>query len=409
MKPFALLTFSIVAIVFVSLAIVLMLQFFPQEDVFDKIRDSLEISQTPSNFGQYFYTGKVLVQKDLLITKSALNTSNYSLAVECNDVSKCCPLGEKCSKAIEWDYEKITFKRDESIPIYTRCKPYFEELVCRVYFGKKPAQAKIKEINYTDEGGTISSIVQVTNIGFNELTLGKNSLKVLKKIGEEWEDTELTYPIKEINLIVQNQKHSFVWETKLLTGGLYKLEFKFEGTNAGYDINGFELVVGENQYCFIDENKIETQDYNTTHIRVIKFCNNCNYGYECLAQWIEKNDGNNYDVYETNSVQYIRKMYDGERCDRELGEETGYFSLQVNCIPGYLIIPVSNLNKGICCIKTPEAIPNPCETDPTSTECVIDWLPENLEYVCPTDLTIPAYNHNCNVNEWFRASGTINN
>ena len=78
MKPFALLTFAIIAIVVVSLAITLMLQFFPQEDVFDKIRDSLEISQAPSNFGQYFYTGKVSVQKDLLITKTALNTSNYS-------------------------------------------------------------------------------------------------------------------------------------------------------------------------------------------------------------------------------------------------------------------------------------------------------------------------------------------
>ena len=222
----------------------------------------------------------------------------------------------------------------------------------------------------------------------------------MKKVGEEWKNTENTYPPKEIDLLNPNQNHSFVWETELLTGGEYKLEFKFEGENSGYDINSFDLVVGSNQQCVRDESKTEVQDYNTTHIRTINFCTGCNYGYECLAKWIEKNDGKDYDVYEQNSVQYIRQMTDSESCDRELSEDTGYFSLQGNCIPGYVIIPVNNLTKGICCIKTIEAISNPCETAPDSTECVFTWLPQNQDYVCPFETDISAYSSSCTVNEW---------
>ncbi|MBT7241163.1 MAG: hypothetical protein HN878_01600, partial [Candidatus Diapherotrites archaeon] len=306
-----------------------------------------------------------------------------------------------------WSYEKIKFKRNENIATYTRCKTYFEELVCRIYFGQMPAQAKIKNVEYVDDGGKINSIVKVTNSGESELTLGENSLKVLKKIGEEWVDTKNTYPIKEINLLTPNQEHSFVWEIELMSGGEYKLDFKFEGTNAGHDTDGFDLVVGKNTDCKRDESRIELQDYNTTTMRVINFCRGCKFGYECLAKWLEKNDGNNYDVYQTNSVQYLREMFDNEKCDRELNEEIGYYSVQGNCIPRYDILPTSSLEKGVCCIKGVEAVPNPCEVEPESTKCVVDWLPQNPEYVCPIEIDVSAYSNGCNANEWFNTSGTI--
>ncbi len=144
MKPFSLLTYALIAIIVAGLAITLMMQFFPQEDVFDKIRDSLEISQNPSQLGKYVYTGKIQVQKDLIITKTALNISNYSVAVECNDPNRCCPIGRNVIMQLNGIIKKYQFKRDESLPIYTRCGPYYNELVCRVYFGKKnQAQAKI--------------------------------------------------------------------------------------------------------------------------------------------------------------------------------------------------------------------------------------------------------------------------
>jgi hypothetical protein len=392
MKPFAILTFAIIAIIVLGLATALMVQFFPQENIFDKIRNGVEISQAPSSFGKTFYLGKIAIKKDLIITKTALNLQNYSLAVECNDQSKCCPLGEKCIKGIEWDYKKIKFKQDTSVQIYTRCESYFEEIVCRVYFGKKPAQAQIEEITHTNTGGRIDTIVKVSNKGAAELLLGENSLKVLKKVGENWEDTELVFTPKEINLILPNQKHNFVWETNLLTGGNYKLEFKFKALNAGHDTNSFELIVGENQFCFIDENKVETQDYNKTHIRVINFCNNCNYGYECLAQWLAKNDGNDYDVYTTNSTQFIREMNNGERCDRELDEETGYFSVQGSCLTGYKIHPVSDLTSGVCCIedKTVNNLPPQCDTSPTLPECIIVDIPP-IDTICEISPFVTSY------------------
>jgi len=404
MNTFSILTYAIIAMVIVGLAIALMISFFPQEDIFDKIKDGVEISQNPSNFGKYLYIGKLPVEKDLIITKTALNIENYSLAVECNDPNKCCPLGETCNLAIEWDYERLRFKRTESIPIYTRCGPYFDELVCRVYFGKKPAQAKIDSLTHTDNAGKINTILKVTNVGNSELLLGLSSLKIYKKVQESWKDTEMEFASKEIDLILPNQKHTFVWETNLLTGGTYKLEFKFEGLNSGYDTDSFELLVGENQHCFVDESKIEIQDYNTTHIRTIKYCAGCNYGYECLAQWLAKTDGNNYDTYGTNSVQYIREMDNAEQCDRELDEETGYFSLQGQCIPGYQIIPVSTLTRGICCIRSDQAEINPCETNPDSPDCLVEWLPNNEEYLCPLQPDLSAFGTGCNVNEWFNVT-----
>ncbi len=407
MKPFALLTYSIIALVIVGLAVTLMLQFFPSEDIYDKIRDGVDISQTSSNLGKTIYVGKLQIDKDLIITKTALNLNDVSLAVECNDPSNCCSNGEKCSEPIEWNYKAITFKRNENIQVYSRCISYFEELVCRVYFGQKPAQAEILNVDYSESNRKIDLIVKVTNSGSSQLTLGKNSLRVLKKVGEDWLDTEKTYEEKEINLILPGQEHSFVWETKLLTGGEYKLEFKFEGENAGYDINGLEIKIGSNQNCLRDKEREEIQDLNTTHVRVLKYCTGCNYSYECLAKWGEKNDGNNYEPYLKEATYYVRKMFDAELCDRTLGEETGYFSLQGQCIPGYKITAVTNLGKGICCIRQPEAITNPCETAPESTECTVNWLPSNTDYTCPIEPDISAYSSNCNVNEWFNVSQTI--
>jgi len=351
MKPFALLTYAIVALVIVGLAITLMLQFFPTENVFDKLKDGLEFSQTTSNLGIAHYTGNLQMNKDLVITKDALNEDDISLAVECNDPKICCSNGEKCSKSIEWTYEKIYFKVSESISTYTRCNTYFNELVCRVYFGKMPAQAKIESVDYVDNGGKINTIVKVTNVGNSELTLGQNSLKVLKKIGEEWVDTQNEYPIKEINLLTPGQEHSFVWETELMSGGEYQLEFLFEGNNSGYDRDGFDLIVGQNKECKRDEDKIEIQDLNTTHLRVVRFCEECNFGYECLAKWIEKNDGNTYEPYQTNSTFYIEKISEEELCKKELGETNGFYHTElIECPIAYTPLDVDGMNSGICCM-----------------------------------------------------------
>jgi len=315
MRPFALLTYSIIALIIVGLAITLMVQYLPKEDIFREVRNSIDISQTPSNFGKTFYTGKLNMTKGLQITKTSLNQNNISLAVECNDPVICCSNGEECTKPVEWNYKIITFKQDRTVQVYTRCYPYFDEIVCRAYFGKMPAQATIKDIEYVDTGGKINSIVNVTNSGSTPLILGKNTLRVLKKVGEEWKDTENTYPSKEIDLLSPNQKHSFVWETNLLTGGEYKLEFKFEGENSGYDINGFDLVVGSNQVCERVPNVREIQDLNLTHSRILHFCTGCNYDYECLAKWMETNDGNIYEPYNKNSTYYIVQMAIDEICD----------------------------------------------------------------------------------------------
>lgn len=401
MSPFALLTYAIIALIIAGLAVTLMLQFFPQNNVFDQIRDSIEISQSPSNYGQNFYTGKLHFTKDLIITKTALNITDVSLAVECNDPSICCPNGDTCSRAIEWDYEKLKIKQDRSIQVYTRCYQYFEELVCRVYFGKKPAQAEITDLEYINDNGTITSIIHVTNSGNAELTLGKNSLKVLKQVNEEWQDTENKYDQKEINLLVPGQEHSFVWETNLLTDGNYKLEFKFEGDNSGYDINSFEIFIGQNKKCTRDENKFEHQDYNG-QVRTIRFCTGCNFGYECLAQWIEKKDGIDYEPYGKNSVYYLRNLFPEERCDRELENKIGYYSLDGSCITGYEIIPVAENNIGVCCAKKIGEPINVCETTPESEECLIDWIPQNPDYVCPSNPNISSFSKPCNNNEMVR-------
>ena len=368
MRPFMLLTYAIVALVITGLVVTLMMQYFPKENVFEKLRDGLDYSETTSNLGIAHYTGKLQIDKDLTITKTALNKDNISLAVECNDPEVCCPNSEKCSKPIEWDYEKIRFKRDETIATYTRCEIYLDELICRIYFGQMPAQAKIINIDYIDNGGTINSIVKVTNTGESELTIGQNSLRVLKKIGDEWIDTYNIYPAQEINLLTPKQEHSFVWETELMSGGEYKLEFTFEGTNAGHDTNSFELVVGENQNCQTIENVQEVQDLNETHIRIIRYCEGCKFGYECLAKWMERNDGENYEPYKTNSVYYVTNMPVDELCD---------------------------------CVE---------KSNPTIVEALKDYIYEGSGWEAvpaPTGYPYETYYTGNKCNEWTNVNGTI--
>lgn len=330
MKIFELLVYAIIAVVLVGIAVTLFNSFFPKEDLLVEIKQGIKIAQTESYLGKTIEIGQKTIEKDFIINKSFFDTAQLSLAFECNNPSLCCirnteqEASYNCTKPIEWDYTNIIVKTSTQIKVNLRCIKQNELPVCRIYFGSKPAQAQVTEIQLNQSNESITAIVKAKNSGENNLAQGKMNLILEKLVNNKWDVTEEEFPeqvieTEEPSILMPGQEHSFVWEVKIFTPGTYRANFIFEGQNAGFDKNSINFDVEFNSYCkpIIESTYELFEENNGTLFKEIKKCENCNYAYECATAWQTKYPTINYEVLTKDTTYCIKKSLGSASCEAE--------------------------------------------------------------------------------------------
>lgn len=325
MNVIELVVYAIIALALIFLAITL---FNPikQETLIDEIKEGINAGQTNIFLGKTFPIGTRILEKEFHFDKRAIEDASYSLAIECNNPKICCIRKEEqskediCTKPINWDYSFIEAKQETTLKTSVRCINELNTLICRIYFGLSPAQAEIIEIkNQQDQNSnTIISNIKVKNSGETQLALGIMELNLQKKVLNKWENTEDQFKPQEIQYLLPQQEHTFVWAIQTTTVGEYRLNYKFSGNNAGFDQKTEDYNITKANFCSIIEE--ETYEIQTIQEGVkyneIKKCENCNYAYECASAWQNKYPMVNYQIV-TKEKTYCEKQTELFTCEQE--------------------------------------------------------------------------------------------
>lgn len=304
MKVFDLLVWSIVTIAIILVVINFYGNLNNDEPIETKINNKLDEALLPINMGKLLLVGNLELKKDYILSRTYFDTIKKSLVIECSSESLCCPNGEECPKIIEWTPENLTLKNTNNTKIFVRCFEINNFPACKIYVGKAPAQAKIKEIkliNQIDTSATFEIIV--TNTGEATLFFGKTNFELYSNINGNFEKIDLELPTQELANLPVNTQHTFIWTIDTYLPGEYMAKFLFEGENAGFDFNTFDFNTTFNTNCQIDKEKEETkyitdEDLITqgVYAKHYYYCKNCNAAWECLAVWKKEFPDANFNI-----------------------------------------------------------------------------------------------------------------
>lgn len=309
METLDLIIYGIVAVVFIGIALTLFGGLVKETPLITEIKENLVVAKNPTSIGQLISLGSKNIEKEFLLSKGMFETDNMSLAFECNNPKICCIRKSEqdtnyiCTKAIEWDYDSIKSNATTLTKVGVRCITQDTLPVCRVYIGEDPAQAKIIDIQKTQNGQINTFSIKTKNIGENNLTNPALNLSLQKYVNGVWETTEDIFEPKYIStsegspIIMPRAEHTFVFEINPTTRGDYKAVFTYSGQNAGFDTLDINFIVGFNTACTpIIQSSYETIENEDGTVIETKKCENCNYAYECATVWQTKFPQNNYEV-----------------------------------------------------------------------------------------------------------------
>lgn len=324
MKPFELIVWGIVTIVLVFALMAIFGGLFQEEDLIERIENSLKNAQMPHSIGKTINVGTINLSQDQFLATNAFETTNKVLTIECNNENICCPLNEECQKPIEWNQQNLKLKKTITTTSFVRCNLIQNYPSCKIYIGNRPAQATITNIELIKQLGN-SNIFEITvkNTGNTNLAFGNLNVNLFRKIDKSFQPINFELDTQDIQILPISTKHSFLWNIELDFAGEYKAEFIFSGENAGFDKNFIEFNTDPTTNCEIDINRFDqfeivneellSQGYT---MKEYHYCKNCNHAFECLAEWKIKHPNINFNL-ETNDRVSCYSVSSGSTCIEE--------------------------------------------------------------------------------------------
>jgi hypothetical protein len=320
MKVFEIVVYAIAALALIVLFMSLMTQFIKQENPLDQIKKSIDVAQTQNMQGKTYQVGYLSYPSGFFtLTKDITLSDKVIISIECNDPINCCPKqgdsgsGEKCTKAVQWDYNFIRMNEGKKLLTSTRCIRIDGVPVCKIYFGSIPAQAAITKLELVgDNSGATQVKMILKNTGSTGIAYGTVSLNLYKKISDGWVLTDYNSQPKEVQPIAPQETQNVFWDISPDTIGDYKAEFLFEALNAGNDRNSIIFTKKTNSNCLIDETQTDTvQDPSTGLYQENHYCTGCNYSHECVGAWSKKLPGTTFQSYSKDQTYCTKTSYNG--------------------------------------------------------------------------------------------------
>jgi len=257
MNVFKFFVYAIVAVLVLWVFVTFMAPlFFPQENALELLETSLGRAEAAPGKG---FVQTLLLEESQFLGQT-FDSDRRSVAFECNNPEICCfeaEKGEDCSKKIEWDSRKIRVKQATEVEATTRCAYEHGLFVCKIYFGKKPAQVVIekaeigKKIDLDKEKAEI--LLAVKNDGGGAITFGTINAKVyeiyLKDGKPEKNYLESASASMELGSIAEGETIEKKIGLSLAEAGKYELELVVEGHEAGFDRHEIEFEAVGGSKC----------------------------------------------------------------------------------------------------------------------------------------------------------------
>ena len=291
--PFRLLVFAIVALAVLALFFTYIVPlFFPSSEPLLILEKNIGVASLT--------LGKGIIEEIAFgkteFTGNTLDSINRSMAFECNSAALCCNISEvdeNCSKEIEWDERKIEIKNGRVIETTSRC--FYENTiyVCKIYFGKRPAQieivkAEIKEkINLDVESAVLN--LEVKNSGEVPLFNGiiKAEVYELYLAGRQWEKKYVGRALvdEEFKDIAPGSVLERQIPINVPGTGKYDIELRVWGDNSGFEEKDIGFEVTGSSKCKIDGlRKCDEAEIGIGGCKAICYCTSCLLSSQCIEK-----------------------------------------------------------------------------------------------------------------------------
>ena len=291
--PFRLLVYAIVALALLSVFFTYVVPlFFPSPEPFSILEKNIEVASITQGkgiieevkFGKTEFSG------------NTFDSKNRSMAFECNSAALCCNISEvdeNCTKEISWNERNIEIKSERVIETTTRC--FYENTiyVCKIYFGKKPAQIEIvkseikEKINLDVENAVLN--LEIKNSGEVPLFNGVIKVEVYEMYLEanKWEKRYVGRAL--VNETFGEIQPGAILEKHLpisVSGaGKYDVELRVWGANAGFEEKNLGFDVTGGNKCGLDSLKqCDPAEIGLSGCRAICYCTSCLLSSQCIEK-----------------------------------------------------------------------------------------------------------------------------
>ena len=222
-------------------------------------------------------------------TGETFDSDRRTIAFECNNGAVCCNIGqmdENCSQKIEWNQRFIEVKEPLLISTTTRCSYQNRLFVCKVYFGKKPAQIEIVETTTKEKVdlGEETPAVNLTIRNSGEVpffygTVRRELFEVYWDNGD-WRKRSLGDIVLDENFggIQAEAQIEREYDLEISSAGKYSVKLRVSGDNAGFEEKSFDIeAVGGKKCTFRD---CDAAGFEEGECRARCYCQDC-LSFEC--------------------------------------------------------------------------------------------------------------------------------
>ncbi|MDP6670981.1 MAG: hypothetical protein QGI60_04150 [archaeon] len=291
--PFRLLVSALVALALLAVFYTYVVPlFFPSPEPLSILEKNIGVASIT--------TGKGIVKEIRFgvsgFSGNTFDSHNISLAFECNSAALCCNISEvdeNCTKDIAWNERSIEIKSEMVIETTARC--FYENTihVCKIYFGKKPAQIEIvksdikKKINLDEENVVLD--LEIKNSGAVPLFNGIIKVDVYEMYLEanKWEKRYVGRALvnKTFGEIQPGSMLKKQIPISVSGAGKYDVKLRVWGDNAGFEEKNLNFEVTGESTCKLDSLKqCDPAEMGISGCRAICYCTSCLLSSQCIER-----------------------------------------------------------------------------------------------------------------------------
>ncbi len=290
--PMKLLVYSIFTIAIISLlTLIVFPMFFPEGNNLAVFENNLKAAEIGLGFG---FTSELEVKQGDGFGGETFDTTTKNVIFQCNSSTLCCPQGQECDLAIEWDSKMVKFNKTKEITTTTRCEKEYSIYTCTIYFGERPAQIEIdslkapKEVDLGKESPAFD--INFSNTGGLDALQTTVEIEVFRRYLEEgrWIEKRIenASTVENFGILAVGKTSKQKIYLNLNENGLFKTRIRASGLEAGFDekIVQFEAT-GANTGCIAshceEQRIVEENCITRCH------CNSCLFGSNCTEKLIQ--------------------------------------------------------------------------------------------------------------------------
>ena len=319
----------VTAIVAMALIALIGLYFGPMfqapDSLLRQLNDSLETAQGMP--GKAVALDAISLQEGVSFKSAQFSKNDRIVVFECNDGSVCCAAGSKeCENGMLWNSNSVIAQKRLFTQAAARCREEQTVYVCTLYFGKQPAQLKVKEMKFkqtVDLALPNDSIVDVSiqNVGESGSVNPITAVAKLVELQTNAQGVVERIPIASIAGI-QTISTLSVQATKMISlspdireAGSYELEIKIQGEDAGSETRTIAFNAnGTYQSPCQATDQADLPQWIDSTCKERHYCvpQKCSLPSECKNAWASKEPGD----WSAGTVEYAYKILSNVQCNQ---------------------------------------------------------------------------------------------